>query len=133
MPKLIGINIGFITNSSSMVHHFPKKLLEDPAVKAFLSAFECEDGFIGDDLWHRGQCGSFAVTREQKEKIQHELTNNEYGAHGPSIAVDDDEQIVVVYGDEHPDLAMQISRMLAETAVRMGLRKESWGGGQEYN
>jgi hypothetical protein len=131
MPLMIGINVGFITNSSSCVYHFPKSLLEDPQIKAFLTAFECEDGFVGDNLWHRGQCGTLAITREQKEEAQRQLQSPEYeGSYAPSIDVTNDDQLVVIYGDEYQDLANIIFGMLRSTCERLGIQ---YYGGEEYN
>lgn len=133
MPYQLGANIGFVTNSSSVVYHFPKKLLEYPAVKAFLAAYEIEDGFVGDDLWHRGECGTIALDRKTKELADQRLHRESYGAEGgyaPGIAVDDDNTFVVVIGDEHHDLAYIFSHMLCDLAREEGLGDYT---GQDYN
>ena len=69
MPKQISVNIGFVTNSSSVVHHFPRELLEHPKVKAFIEKFELQDGFVGEDLWNRDACSSFLVDADQKAEV----------------------------------------------------------------
>lgn len=128
MPKVIGISVGFVTNSSSMVYHFPRKLLEDPTIQTFLKAFEVEEGFIGSDLWHRGECGTFAVTQSQKEQVVKLLGETEY-CRPPAIDMDPDT-VVVIYGDEYPGMASTISGMLRAAAERLGIRDF---GGDEYN
>lgn len=130
MPILLHINIGFVTNSSSMVYHFPRALLEDAQVQTFLKAFEIEDGFIGAELWARNECGTFAVTREQKVEVQKRLTTTDYGT-PPSIDIEDDSSVVVIYGDEHRDIAAILSKLLEDTAQRLGIRHGV--GGVEYN
>lgn len=130
MPKIIGINIGFVTNSSSMVYHFPKSLLDDPQVKAFLVAFEAEAGFVGSDMWNRSECATFAVTREQKEAAQADLNREGYEDYRPPGIDLDDETVTVIYGDEHPGLASMICQMLKDAAGRAGVKDY---GGSDYN
>lgn len=124
MPRLLHINIGFITNSSSVVYHFPKELLKNKDIQAFLRAYEVEDGFVGDDLWHRARCGTVAITKEQKMLAQSRLKEAEYSdfGHPPHIDVDDDATFVVVIGDEHFDIANALSHMLQTLSEKMGVR-----------
>jgi hypothetical protein len=130
MAYQIGANVGFVTNSSSMVYHFPKTLLEHPAVKAFLTAFEIEDGFVGDNLWSRNACGTLAITRETKQAAIQNLESNGYeDFNGPGISMDENE-FVVIYGDEHADIAYVLAKFLQDLAEKeFGLRI----GGHEYN
>lgn len=130
MPKMIGINIGFVTNSSSMVYHFPKSLLDDPQVKTFLEAFEAVDGFVGDDLWSRRDCATFAVTRDQKKEANDKLHQDGYEEYHPPGIDMSEETVTVIYGDEHPGLASTICQMLKDAAERHGINDY---GGSEYN
>lgn len=119
MAKFVSITVGFITNSSSVVHHFPRALLEQPEIKAFLEAFEIQDGFVGSEIWNRSSCGSFAVTKEQKAQILAELNHSDYGG-GYNVDVDGDS-VVVVYGDEYSDIASILHHMLWQTATSLGI------------
>lgn len=130
MPKMLAINIGFVTNSSSMVYHFPKSLLNDPKVKTFLDAFEVADGFVGEDLWHRGLCATFAVTKEQKQEADAKLNQPGYEDYRPPGIDLSDDTVTVIYGDEHPGMASIICSMLKEAAERAGIKDY---GGSEYN
>jgi hypothetical protein len=129
MTALLHINIGFITNSSSVVFHFPKALLQDPGIAAFLSAFEVSEGFVGQDLWHRGECGTLAISKEQKLVTQAMLKESEYCS-APAIDVEDDSTFVLIYGDEYRDLAAVLLGMLREVCEKQGLPKVD---GQDYN
>ncbi len=120
MPTLIGINVGFITNSSSVVYHFPVALLKDPRITSFLQAYEIGDGFIGDDLWARNRCGTLAVTREQKMETGRRLSHPDYGA-SATVDIDDENSFVVVIGDEHNDIAAILARMLTSISEEQGV------------
>jgi len=127
MPLVIGMSLGFVTNSSSMVHHFPNALLEDPKVAAFLRAFDVAQGYVGDDLWHRGLCETIAITPAQKEDVNRQLTENEYGA---SIRVSTDtDEFIVIYGDEYSSMASTLCDLLRTVCDE---RKIPYGG-SEYN
>jgi hypothetical protein len=133
MPKQISINIGFVTNSSSVVHHFPKELLQHPKIVAFLKAFEIDEGFVGSDLWHRGECATFAVTKEQKEAARSQLQNTDYGP-GPAIDVDGDD-FVVIYGDEHRSITATLLDVIGDALAEQhgGDRWDHIRGGEDYN
>ena len=115
MKTVLQINTGFITNSSSQVCFFDRKLLDDPEIKAFLEAFSVSGGYIGPNLWHRGNCGSVLITQEQKEKARKELEELEEGffsSYAPSVDGGEDT-ITIIYGDEYSDdLAYILSRKL---------------------
>jgi hypothetical protein len=119
--KRVTINIGFITNSSSVVYWIPRQVLEDAQVAAFISKYELQDGYIGDELWSRGSCGSFAVTREQRERINRELTDTEYRNSKEPVFNVDEDNVVAVYGDEYSDISMELAHLLRNAAERMGL------------
>lgn len=128
MAKRLTINVGFITNSSSCVHFFPKALFMDPSVQAFLSAYDLQNGFVGNDLWHRAECTSLLVTQEQKAKAQADLNSSQYSG-GPTITCDD-ETVVVIYGDEYDNVAREVNEIMCALAEKQGL---SVGYGHEYN
>lgn len=127
MALRIGINIGFVTNSSSMVYHFPRELLANPEVKAFLNAFELHGGFVGSELWSRDTCTTIAMTKEQKQEVVAKLAESDYCA-PPGINVDDDS-VVVIYGDEYQSIASTLARMLCDIAHKTGVSIS----GHEYN
>ena len=132
MPKQIGINVGFVTNSSSMVFHFPRAVFEAPEIQSFLKKFELEEGFVGEDLWYRGtSCGTLAITPEQKALARSRLVKHAYmeeGGYYPGIATDTDEVVVVICDETH-DRAFIIAEMMKETAERMGFEC----AGEGYN
>jgi len=129
--KTLGINIGFITNSSSVVHHFPLAMWEHPRVQAFAKAYGIDkNGYIGDNLWHRGQCESIAITREEKIHLQAELSNED-GYRTPSIDVDNDGPIIV-YGDEYNGLAQTLDRLM-RALHNEDQEKYPYISGDEYN
>ena len=127
MALRLGINLGFVTNSSSVVYHFPVAVLQDPTVQAFLNAFEISGGFVGADLWHRGACGTFAVTREQKEECQRKFASINDGTDDPvygsipGVPMGDDS-VTVIYGDEYQSLASSLVGLLQQAAKKMGIK-----------
>jgi hypothetical protein len=129
MALRLSINIGFITNSSSVVHHFPRELFNDVRVKAFLDAFEVHGGFVGTDLWHRGECATVAMTKEQKEEAVRKLHGDGYEEYNPPGITTTDDSVVIIYGDEHQSLAMSLAGLLKSVAEELGIPT----GGQDYN
>lgn len=125
--KQVGINIGFITNSSSVVYHFPRELLKDKNVAAFIEAMGIQDGFVGSNLWDRGDCETFATTKEQKAEALKALAEYDWGLgddfkpNHPPIPVNEDDRIVVVIGDEYPGLTMTLAQMLKAAAKAAGV------------
>lgn len=138
MAKQVSVTLGFITNSSSVVHHFPRELFEDARVQAFMEAFAAQDGFVGDNMWHRGRCTTVAMTRDQKAIVAHQMRHNEYDAKGPEIDVESDD-VVVVYGDEYTTVASQLCSLVCEVAKERdfgkgsGLEEKLRFGGVSYN
>lgn len=116
MPKRVSITTGFVTNSSSVIHHFPNELLSHPKIAAFLKAFEIEDGFIGEDLWDRSACTSVAITKEQKQEVLQKLQNEEFATSHPVIDVDADK-FVVIFGDEYRSIANMLTDLIGEVLV----------------
>jgi len=131
MTLEVSINIGFITNSSSVVHHFPRELLELPEIKEFLRVMGIDGGYVGRNLWNRGECATIAITREEKLETLAELRSiNEDGDDYtvPEIDVDGDT-VVIVYGDEYESVASTLASMLSQIAHDMGLA----AGYEDYN
>lgn len=126
--KRIFINVGFITNSSSVVHWFPREVLESPDVKAFLEAYELSGGYVGDNLWSRDTCGSFLNSDEQFKRVQAELHGDEYGK-GPDIG-SPEKHVVVIYGDEYSNITSDLCELLREACEKMGLNGHQ---STEYN
>jgi hypothetical protein len=122
----VTIGTGFITNSSSVVHYFDKALLKDPDVVAFIKAYGLEDGFVGKEIWNRSLCASLLVTKEQKALVQRQFTGDLYPygdiidtPTGPSMKVDDDDAVVIIYGDEYTTFASTLCRLLEQAEERM--------------
>jgi hypothetical protein len=136
MALRLGMNLGFVTNSSSVVHSFPVAVLNDPGVQAFLKAFEIHGGFVGMDLWHRAHCGTFAVTKDQKEEVNQQFAQMYEGEDAPytggrvpSVPTGDD-QVSVIYGDEYQSMASSLSHLMAQAAEKLGIKS---GYGDSYN
>lgn len=124
MAKRLTINVGFITNSSSAVHWFPKELLEEPEVKTFMDAYGLNEGYVGTEMWGRSTCETVALTKAQKQEVKNKLgAEPEYG--GASIVdridPDSDKDFVVIYGDEHCSVTSELSRLLSDAASKRGL------------
>lgn len=123
--KRLTINVGFITNSSSAIHWFDKKVLEAPEVKAFLEAYAI-NGYVGN-VWERSRCDTFAPDRKTKEQLV-EAFSQEPEWHAPGINPGDDD-VVVIYGDEYDSLTKTLCELLASVARRNSVRHSS----DEYN
>lgn len=129
MAYRISINSGFITNSSSVVHYFDKKLLDHPKVAAFMEAYEIGEGFVGDDLWYRSQCDSILISKASKERAIENLNSSNYADYAPSINSGGDE-VIIIYGDEYDSLAQDFAHLLEQVAEEQG--GGSYGS-SEYN
>lgn len=131
--KITG-NMGFVTNSSSVVYHIPNNIMQDSRVQSFLKTFEVEDGFVGPELWHRGMCSTIAVTKEQKQEAQRQLSDTDYSG-APTIDVESDDT-VIIFGDEHPCIAYQLLDLLDQVAKEIApVPKGHYRSfpGQDYN
>lgn len=128
MQMRLVVNVGFITNSSSVIHWFPKEVLQDPDVQAFLNAYGMSSGTVGSDLWHRGACGSFLVTPDQYADAEGQLSGSEYCT-APSIGPNDGSAVAVIYGDEYQTVFSELSGVLSRAAEKMKLS----GGGDCFN
>lgn len=126
--KRLTIQIGFITNSSSVIHWFPKEVLTDPEVRTFIEAYGIGEGFVGEYLWSRSSCGSFLVTDAQKNAAEYQLNESEYGGGGYSMGGPD--KVTVIYGDEYTSVASELCEVLSRACRRMEI---SEGGSQDYN
>ena len=132
MPKKLFINVGFITNSSSVVHYYPKAILEDPEVRAFMEAYSIQDGYVGEDLWHREYCESLLLTKEQKLKEKAKFAEGTYEGtpyRHPPVDPENDE-VVLIYGDEYQCITSELCDVLGRACKRLGL---AGGGGDDYN
>lgn len=125
--KRLTVNVGFITNSSSVVHWFPRAVLEDPEVRAFVEAYEIGGGFLGEEIWNKSACGSFVVSAEQREALRAALNDGEYGG---GHAVGGEGEVAVVYGDEYSSVASELCEVLGRACRRMGI---SDGWSHDYN
>ncbi len=116
----VSMNIGFVTNSSSCIHHFPSEVLRHPKIQAFLKIFAIEDGFVSEELFDRSLCTTVAVSRDQKAAVQTALNSEdpEDLEDGPFIDVESDE-VVVIFGDEYDSIAKTLSWMMAEVLTEV--------------
>lgn len=135
--KRISISSGFVTNSSSIVQHFDKALLDDPDVKAFLDAYDLHEGRCSTELWCRDRAASFLVTREQKELARRQYTgdlnpysDDEWKCNGPTIDPDADNEVIVCYGDEYTSFANTLCHLLRDAAEKSGKSREH---GEDYH
>ena len=117
----ISMNVGFVTNSSSMIYSFPKELLDLLEVRAVLEAFEIQNGFVGHDLWSRSACETLAITKEQKDQARSDLNRmpDEYGS-PPSID-DSEDRVVIIYGDEYSGIAIMLIQLIKNACDAAGL------------
>ncbi len=129
MTKRLIINVGFITNSSSAIHWFPKELLGDPDVKAFMEAYGLSSGYVGDELWNRGSCESIAITKEQLQNVNEQLSNSEYSSNPGGVNPDDDSTFVIIYGDEYQSVTSELASLLCKVCDDKGLSH----GQSEFN
>lgn len=114
MALRLSIHLGFVTNSSSMIHHFPPEVLQDPDVRQFLEVFQIAGGFVGRDMGNRSQCGTVAIDPEQKALLRQRMGDSDLLA-GP------DTSVVVVYGDEYRSLANSLAQLMRLAAEKLGL------------
>lgn len=124
--KRLAINIGFITNSSSCIYWFPKEILEDPTVDAFLSAYGFKQDFIGESL-SRSCCATFTCTLEGWNTMADRLSGG-----FQTIRPGEPGDVIIMYGDEHPEdkpFIRHILEVLDEAADRLGLGV----GGEEFH
>jgi len=134
MPYQVSATIGFVTNSSSAIMLFPPELLKHPEVKAFLEAFEIGEGFVGADLWHRGRCGTIAISPAQKRLAKTQLKPDvvDEDTYTDSRVPDFDpesDEVLVIFGDEYNTAASEIGRFLRRVAEEAGIPYSS----NEYN
>lgn len=98
--KFLSVNVGHITNSSSVVYSFPKEILENKEIQAILEAYSIPDNMIGSNPWDRGDCHSFVSTEEGWEILHDKFTADSFYENfipdhgGPG-------DVVFVYGDEY--------------------------------
>jgi hypothetical protein len=128
MSRRITVNVGFITNSSSCVYYFPREVLDDPEVKAFIEAYGLGGGYVGSDLWHRAECSSFLVTKDQKveaKKILHsygdtvEEMDPSVGSEASRAINPDSDGAYVLYGDEYSDTTHILCGILSGAMHRL--------------
>ncbi len=132
MTRRVTVNVGFITNSSSCVYYFPKEVLDDPQVKAFIEAHELGDGYLGSHLWSRESCSSFLVTKEQKAEAKSILRNpyddddkySDYCSEASKVIDPKDDGVYVIYGDEYSDTTHVLCRILSNALGRLNGVKE---------
>lgn len=127
--KVVTVNMGFVTNSSSCVHHFDRRVLDDPNVRAFMEAYNIQGGYVGSNLWNRSQCSSFIVTDAQRVEAQEDIAQVDFSP--PSLTVHGQDTVAVIYGDEYSDITSELCNLLRETCVK--LYPEWDHGHSEYN
>lgn len=120
----------FVTNSSSQIVSFSKELLDNPQVKAFLEAFDIVGGYVGSNLWDRGQCGSLIVTDDQTKEANDQLQDPYYTEYATAPTVElpsTTNKVTAIYGDEYSDdMAYQLVELIGKVT---GERIYGW----DYN
>lgn len=136
MSRRLTINVGFITNSSSCVFCFPKSLLDDPQVRAFVEAHELGNGYVGSNLWNRSACSSILITKGQKEEAKQILRSYDWedkdieSETEASRCIDpNDDNFYVVYGDEYSDTTHIFCQMMSKALGRVNGKKDSFRDG----
>lgn len=113
----VAVNSGFITNSSSCVHWFDRRVLKDPDVKQFLAKYEITDGEVGSCLLDRSKCGSFIPNAETHKEAVDSTAGEEYG---PPLKQDyDEQQVITIYGDEYQTVFSILTELLRKAAERL--------------
>jgi len=109
MPRYrLTFTSGFITNSSSVIHGFPRELLEHPHVKEFMQKYGVTGGMMPRDVWNRAACTAILVTDEQVNAVRKSMTSDNYGGHIP----DTPGLFFVIYGDEYESIAEDLSELI---------------------
>lgn len=126
MKMKLSMNVGFVTNSSFAVHHFPKEVLDHPDVKSFIETYEISQGFIGEDLWYRNTCSTVAMTKDQKKQVVEKFGpgDEENYSCPPKIDIESDD-VLIIYGDEYDSIASELSSLMKYAVEEMGLNY-SW-------
>ena len=126
--RFVSINVGFVTSSSSVIHYFDKRLLEDPEVKAFLERYELQEGKMGRDIMRRSSCSSLLITGEQKREAWSYLCGEKYPwdkEFMPTYDAPGENEFVVMYGDEYESFANILCTMLKRVQEKLGLTNRS--------
>lgn len=119
----ISITSGLITNSSSVVHGFDKRLLENTKVKAFMECYGISEGYVARTIWNRGE-SCVVVSDEQKELLKRKFAASEYADEpSPGCIYGDhkieDGEFAVLYGDEYTTVASVLCDLLSEAYKEM--------------
>jgi len=112
-------NVGFVTNSSSVIYSFPKEILLDANVATFIKDHELHHGFIGDDLWQRDKCTSLAITKEQKIYINKKLNQEEEYYYESLCVNEDNDDIILIYGDEYDSIVSTLAQIMENAAKKL--------------
>lgn len=129
-PFELSGTLGFITNSSSVIHFFPPEVLNHPDVQAVLRTFGVQGGFVGDELWNRSLCSSVLITDEQKELAYEMLAESDYSSPPCDKETLMQPGVVVIYGDEYQGLARSLCNVMQNLAEEL---KIPCYGGLDYN
>jgi hypothetical protein len=138
--KRLSLNVGFITNSSSVIYWFPKEILQDSEVVAFLNAYNLFQDDIGGSLWSRSSCATFSCTDEGWQEVHEELCVPDPDEEYPFVVTPREGEgpplgppgsVLILYGDEYQEKpsVFRILGVLKEASERLGLK----GGFTDYN
>ena len=115
MEMIASISLGFVTNSSSMVHHIPSEIMAHPKVRAFLKVWDIEGGVEPEEPWSRDSCTTIALTPEQKRKVKAKFNEPGYeDFRAPPIDTEDDSTLVI-FGDEYRSIASALVHLIEES------------------
>jgi len=114
MPKYrLTFTSGFITNSSSVIHGFPRELLDHPHVKEFMQKYGVTGGMMPRDVWNRSACTAILVTDEQVKAVQKKMTQTDFedcSGNLPNMP----GLFFVIYGDEYDSIAADLARLIRD-------------------
>lgn len=118
----ISVVSGFITNSSSCIHWFDRRVLKDKEVATFLKKYELVD-HVGRDIWCRSSCASFVTTPAGYQQLREGFKgDSDYCSR--DLAANDD-RVIVVYGDEYGTIFSELANLLKQASQRLKLPTES--------
>lgn len=116
------VNSGFITNSSSCIHWFDKRILKDPDVKTFIKKYELGAGSVGRDLMSRSSCASLVVDQKTFLQAAADFQSGDYAEYAPSIFRPGEEyqdNVIVIYGDEYSNIFSELCHLMEDAAKRL--------------
>lgn len=115
-------NFGFVTNSSSVIHYFDKKVFDDPEVKAFMEKYELKD-ILPADVWCRSTCHCLITEEDTFDKVNEDLirsySDDDY--YRNYLEGYDPNKAIIIYGDEYDSIYHDLSNIIGDACKRLNL------------